>query len=193
MNSNCRRRSILSEGFLRKLLKCRVGCCFRVLPESVFAKETCSFKAGTTVVLRGRGSNSIVFLRADVLENPLRLSLSFAICSWRISSIIFSTSTVNFLSGYLSSSDPVVFSLLLTKLFGFKWLSCKLTPKFLRHFPEGSLFEIYQTLFDSILGDTLLRHCRTETHIYQQQTRWFTVCNRRRPELHSHLKTVRES
>lgn len=57
---------------------------------------------------------------------------------------------VNLLSGFLYSSDPVVFSLFLTKLFDFKWLFFKLTSKFVRHIPEGSLFEIHQTLFNSM-------------------------------------------
>jgi hypothetical protein len=103
MHSN-RGRYLLSGVFLRKLLKSRCGCCFRVLPERILAhgwiflqswKYRCFFY--------GRNCNSFVVLRADVFET---------LVAWTSRFLVQFPSALHFLPGVMYSSDTVVFSLL---------------------------------------------------------------------------------
>jgi hypothetical protein len=79
---------------------------------------SCSFIAWTTVVLHGHSFNSFVALHADVIETPvccasrLRDFLGRVSSPVPVSSNVSSVNTVHFLSDFLSSNDPVIFSLL---------------------------------------------------------------------------------
>lgn len=108
-----------------EILKSCGGCRFLVLPEcGDFFKYTSYFKLPhkyTSFVLYGRTFNSFVALLADLSETLVSWDsrmwdlLGEVSSLAPISSNFSSVSRFHFLSGFLSSSDPVVFSLL-TKL-----------------------------------------------------------------------------
>jgi hypothetical protein len=88
------------------------------LQKFILTTGSCSFKARTAIVLYGCSFNSFVALRADVIETPVSCASHLGDFLGEVSSLapmssnVSSVSTVRFLSNFLSSNDPVVFSLL---------------------------------------------------------------------------------
>lgn len=121
------------------------------LQKYILAAGPCCFKAWTTFVSYDRRCNTFAALRAHVFETLVFWASRLRDFPGEVSSLkriapnFSSVSAVRFLSDFLSSSDPLVFSLL-TKLcilclLG-KWLSWKLALKFSATFSSRLKSEI---------------------------------------------------